>query len=171
MRISELQCITHDSYKEIEVEGITLPTLRSWTRKLEKISREDVWACSPICQKALSVLRELNSDHRSEKNNIHISPRFSFESKAKTGNNIKCSTKEVLLNTKGLSDLFKFYSNHINIQYIPSTMNEAYSLLNPVVSERYEPRKQREDETIYWHFSSHSLRRSFAHFVGELTAA
>jgi integrase len=165
MRISELQCITHDSYKEIEVEGITLPTLRSWTRKLEKISREDVWACSPICQKALSVLRELNSDHRSEKNNIHISPRFSFDRQAKTGNNIKCSKKEVLLNTKGLSDLFKFYSNHINIQYIPSTMNEAYSLLNPVISERFEPRKQREDETIYWHFSSHSLRRSFAHFV------
>jgi hypothetical protein len=41
MRISELTQIDSTSYKEVELDGVTLCTLRSWTRKLEKLPRED----------------------------------------------------------------------------------------------------------------------------------
>lgn len=44
-------------------------------------------------------------------------------------------------------------------------MDEVYGLLNPVVPARNNPIKERDDGTFYWHFSTHSLRRTFAHFV------
>lgn len=79
MRSSELTQIDSTSYKEVDLDGIKLCTLRSWTRKLETLPREDAWACAPICEKALEVLIALNDDYRANKGDIHCSPRFSFD--------------------------------------------------------------------------------------------
>jgi hypothetical protein len=96
MRISELTQIDSTSYKEIELDGIQLCTLRSWTRKLEKLPREDVWACAPICKKALAVLNALNDNNRSKKGDIHSSPRFVFDGHACTGDNIINQSKDII---------------------------------------------------------------------------
>lgn len=165
MRISELTQIDARSYKEIDLDGITLCTLRSWTRKLEKLPREDVWACAPICEKALAVLAVLNDDYRSFKGDIHRSPRFSFDENGGTGDNIYRQREESVLNTDNLRDLFTAYSKHLDITFEPTEMDEVYRLLNPVVPGQYNPLKEREDGTFYWHFTAHSLRRTFAHFV------
>ena len=44
-------------------------------------------------------------------------------------------------------------------------MDEVYRLLNTVVPTQYNPIKKNGDGMFYWHFSTHSLRRTFAHFV------
>lgn len=163
MRVSELTQINANSYKEIEFDGITFCTLRSWTRKLEKLPREDVWACAPICKKALEVLVALNDDYRLSKGDIHCSPRFSFDRSG--GENILQQLEDVVLNTQNIAQLFSTYSEHLDISYDPVEMGEVYRLLNPLVPARYNPIKAREDGTFYWHFTSHSLRRTFAHFV------
>ena len=165
MRISELTQINATSYKEIDLDGITLCTLRSWTRKLEKLPREDVWACAPICKKALEVLVALNDDYRSIKGDIYLSPRFSFAGNHGAGDNINQQVKETVINTSNLSDLFMYHSKHLDISYDPVTMGEVYRLLNPVVPALCHPIKARKDGTFYWHFTTHSLRRTFAHFV------
>ncbi|MCW7553877.1 site-specific integrase [Endozoicomonas gorgoniicola] len=165
MRISELTQISATSYKEIDLDGITLCTLRSWTRKLEKVPREDVWACAPICKKALEVLTVLNDDYRLSKGDIHRSPRFTFDGTGGRGDNIFRQLEDVALNTQNLRKLFREYSKHLDISYDPVEMDEVYRLLNPLVLARYNPIKAREDGTFYWHFSTHSLRRTFAHFV------
>ncbi|MDK4745474.1 site-specific integrase [Leclercia adecarboxylata] len=165
MRISELTQIDATSYKEIDLDGIMLCTLRSWTRKLEKLRREDVWACAPICEKALKVLASLNDNYRSFKGNIHHYPRFSFEGHFGQGSSINNQMAEVTLNRTSLSNLFSNYSRHIDITYDPIMMDEVYKLLNPVVPVSYNPIKEKKDGTFYWHFTTHSLRRTFAHFV------
>lgn len=165
MRISELTQIDSTSYKEVDLDGIKLCTLRSWTRKLEKLSREDAWACAPICKKALEVLTALNDDYRTNKGDIHCSPRFTFDGIGSSGGNIKRQLNDKVLNVINLSHLFTDYSKNLDITYDPDEMDEVYSLLNPVVAARHNPIKQREDGTFYWHFSTHSLRRTFAHFV------
>lgn len=165
MRISELTQIDATSYKEIDLDGITLCTLRSWTSKREKLPREDVWACAPICEKALKVLAALNDNYRSFKGNIHLSPRFSFETRFELGDSINSRVGETFLNRTTLGQLFKNYSRHIDITYDPITMDEVYKLLNPVVPVSYNPIKEKRDGTFYWHFTTHSLRRTFAHFV------
>ncbi|CAM7079809.1 site-specific integrase [Leclercia adecarboxylata] len=165
MRITELTQIDATSYKEIDLDGIRLCTLRSWTSKLEKLRREDVWACAPICEKALKVLATLNDDNRSIKGNIHRSPRFSFEGCFGQGSGINKQVAEITLNRTSLSDLFSNYSKHLDITYDPIEMDEVYKLLNPMVPDSYNPRKKKEDGTFYWHFTTHSLRRTFAHFV------
>ncbi|HHX8346889.1 TPA: site-specific integrase [Vibrio diabolicus] len=165
MRISELTQIDSTSYKEIDLDGIKLCTLRSWTRKLEKLPREDAWACAPICEKALEVLTALNDDYRSNKGDIHCSPRFTLDGSGGGGENIKRQLSDAVLNTTNLSHLFVGYSRLIDITYDPDEMDEVYGLLNLVVPAQYNPIKEREDGTFYWHFSTHSLRRTFAHFV------
>ena len=165
MRISELTQIDATSYKEIDLDGITLCTLRSWTSKREKLPREDVWACAPICEKALKVLAALNDNYRSFKGNIHLSPRLSFETRFELGDSINNRVGETFLNRTTLGQLFKNYSRHIDITYDPIAMDEVYKLLNPVVPVSYNPIKEKEDGTFYWHFTTHSLRRTFAHFV------
>jgi integrase len=165
MRISELTQINATSYKEVELDGLMLCTLRSWTRKLEKLPREDAWACAPICKEALEVLIKLNDEYRSNKGDIHCSPRFSFEGISNVGNNINRQLKDVVLNTKNLRGLFTNFSKQIDIKYEPDEMDEIYRLLNPVVPAQYHPIKENEDGTFNWHFSTHSLRRTFAHFV------
>ncbi|WP_045392194.1 site-specific integrase [Vibrio rotiferianus] len=165
MRISELTQIDSTSYKEVDLDGIKLCTLRSWTRKLEKLPREDAWACAPICEKALEVLTALNDNYRSNKGDIHCSPRFRFDGNCGTGDNINSQLKDVVLNTQNLSQLFTDYSKHLDITYDPDEMDEVYGLLNPVVPAQYNPIKEREDGSLYWHFSTHSLRRTFADFV------
>ena len=165
MRVSELMQIDSTSYKEVDLDGIKLCTLRSWTRKLEKLPREDAWACAPICEKALEVLTALNDDYRANKGDIHCSPRFTFDGIGGTGDNIKRQINDVMLNTPNLRHLFTDYSKHLDITYDPDEMNEMYGLLNPVVPTQYNPIKELEDGTFYWHFSTHSLRRTFAHFV------
>ncbi len=165
MRISELTQIDATSYKEIDLDGITLCTLRSWTTKREKLRREDVWACAPICEKALKVLATLNDDYRSIKGDIHRSPRFSFERRFEQGRSINNQVTEAILNRTNLNDLFANYSRHLDITYDPVAMDEVYKLLNPVVPVSYNPIKEKEDGTFYWHFTTHSLRRTFAHFV------
>ncbi|EPA8650995.1 site-specific integrase [Photobacterium damselae] len=165
MRIGELTQIDSTSYKEVDLDGIKLCTLRSWTRKLEKLPREDAWACAPVCEKALEVLTALNDDYRTNKGDIHCSPRFAFDGIGCNGVNIKRQLNDVVLNTSNLSELFTEYSKNLDIAYDPDEMDEVYSLLNPAVSARNNPIKQREDGTFYWHFSTHSLRRTFAHFV------
>jgi len=165
MRVSELMQIDSTSYKEVDLDGIKLCTLRSWTRKLEKLPREDAWACAPICEKALEVLTALNDDYRANKGDIHCSPRFTFDGIGGTGDNIKRQINDVVLNTPNLRHLFTDYSKHLDITYDPDEMNEMYGLLNPVVPTQYNPIKELEDGTFYWHFSTHSLRRTFAHFV------
>lgn len=165
MRISELTQINAASYKEIDLDGLTLCTLRSWTRKLEKLPREDVWACAPICKKALEVLVALNDCYRSDKGSIHHSPIFRLDGNHGAGDNISSQLEETVLNTTNISYLLQRYSKHLDITYEPDEMNEVYRLLNPVVPARYNPIKDREDGTFYWHFTSHSLRRTFAHFV------
>lgn len=165
MRISELTQINATSYKEIDLDGIKLCTVRSWTSKLEKLPREDVWACAPICEKALKVLATINDDYRSIKGDIHRSPRFSFKRDLGGGDIINRQLDEIFLNKSNIQHLFSTYSKHIDISYDPVAMDEVYRLLNPVVSAQYHPIKTREDGTFYWHFSAHSLRRTFAHFV------
>ena len=165
MRLSELSQISANSYREVDLDGITLCTLRSWTRKLEKLPREDVWACAPICKKALNVLSVLNDDFRSEKGNIHRSPTFWMDGYRGTGDNISSQMKDTVLNTANLNNLFKTYSKHLDITYEPDEMDEVYRLLNTVVPASRNPRKDRGDGTFYWHFTTHSLRRTFAHFV------
>ena len=98
MRISELTKIDSTSYKEIDLDGIQLCTLRSWTKKLEPLPREDAWACAPICEKALAVLTVLNDNYRSKKGNIHCSPRFSFKGKNRSGDNINKQLKDATYN-------------------------------------------------------------------------
>lgn len=165
MRISELTQIDSTSYKEVDLDGIKLCTLRSWTRKLEKLPREDAWACGPICKKALEVLTALNDDYRSDKGNIHCSPRFRFDGNSGSGENINSQSSDMVLNTSNLGNCFTDYSKQLDITYDPDEMDEVYGLLNPVVPARFNPIKEREDGTLYWHFSTHSLRRTFAHFV------
>lgn len=165
MRISELTKIDSTSYKEIDLDGIQLCTLRSWTKKLEKLPREDVWACAPICEKALVVLTTLNDSYRSKKGNIHCSPRFSFDGYRESGNNINKQLKDATNNKGYLSRLLRDYSIHIDICYEPDSMDDVYRLLNPSVPKRYNPIIEREDGGFYWRFSTHSLRRTFAHFV------
>lgn len=165
MRISELTQIDATSYKEIDLDGITLCTLRSWTRKLEALPREDVWACAPICKKALEVLAALNDDYRATKGDIRRSPRFSFDGISGTGNNINRQLDDIVLNTVNLQHLINDFSKCLNITYDPVAMGEVYRLLNPQVPEAYKPIKERGDGSFYWHFSTHSLRRTFAHFV------
>lgn len=165
MRISELTQIDSTSYKEVELDGVMLCTLRSWTSKLEKLPREDVWACAPICKKALAILTVLNDEYRSVKGDIHCSPCFRFDGKNGIGDNITSQIADVVLNTTNLANLFNNHSKHLGIAYVPDEMDEVYCLLNPVVSANYYPIKTREDGSYYWHFSTHSLRRTFAHFV------
>ncbi|MGI2213443.1 hypothetical protein [Shewanella oncorhynchi] len=165
MRISELTQIDSTSYKEVDLDGIKLCTLRSWTRKLEKLPREDAWACAPICKKALEVLTALNDCYRSNKGDIHCSPRFRFDGSSGAGENITRQLEDVVLNKKNLSSLFAYYSKHLDITYDPDEMDEVNRLLNPVVPAQSNPIKEREDGSIYWHFTTHSLRRTFAHFV------
>lgn len=165
MRITELTQIDATSYKEIDLDGITLCTMRSWTNKLEKLRREDVWACAPICEKALKVLATINDHYRSIKGNIHRSPRFSFKRHFGQSSGINNQVAEATLNRTSLSHLFSNYSKHLDITYDPIEMDEVYKLLNPMVSDSYNPIKKKEDGTFYWHFTTHSLRRTFAHFV------
>ena len=165
MRISELTQIDSSSYKEVDLDGLVLCTLRSWTSKLEKLPREDTWACAPICKKALMILTELNDNYRTEKGDIHESPRFSFDGQGNLGGSIARQLKSRVLNISGLSNLFSFYSKFLDISYVPEEMDEVYRLLNPIVLNRYNPIKEREDGSFYWHFSVHSLRRSIAHFL------
>lgn len=165
MRISELTKIDSTSYKEIDLDGIQLCTLRSWTKKLEPLPREDAWACAPICEKALAVLTALNDNYRSKKGNIHCSPRFSFDGNRESGDNINKQRKDATYNKGHLSRLFKDYSIHIDICYEPDSMDDVYHLLNHYVPERYNPITERKAGGFYWRFSTHSLRRTFAHFV------
>ena len=165
MRRSELTQIDSTSYKEVELDGVTLCTLRSWTRKLEKLPREDAWACAPICKHALTILTMLNDDYRSVKADIHSSPRFSFDGSGANGDNISRQLADAVLHSGALNQLLKDYSQHLGITYVPDEMDEVYRLLNPVVPVQSSPIKAREDGSFYWHFTTHSLRRTFAHFV------
>lgn len=165
MRNSELTQIDSTSYQEVDIDGITLCTMRSWTNKLEKLAREDTWACAPICEKALLVLSVLNDHYRSESGDIHLAPRFKFDGLGGRGGNIKRRKKDVVLNTINLGNLWVLYSKYIDIRYVPDEMDELYNLLNPVVPKNYYPIKDNGSGELYWHFSTHSLRRTFAHFV------
>ncbi|HBC3483054.1 site-specific integrase [Vibrio sp. JZG10] len=167
MRMSELTQIDGDSYKEIDIDGVKLCTMRSWTDKLEKLSREDAWACAPICEKALLILTVLNDKYRSVSGDIHLSPRFSFKGEGKgwTGETIHRQLKDVQLNTHNLRVLFYDYSLHIDIRYLPEEMDEVFNLLNPIVHKKLNPIQKNERGELYWRFSTHSLRRTFAHFV------
>lgn len=165
MRTSELTQIDSTSYKEVSLDGLTLCTLRSWTRKLEKVPRQDAWACAPICKLALDILTALNDNYRPVKGDIHLSPRFSFEGIRGWGDNIYRQIADAVLHTNNLRELFRFYSKQLNINYLPDDMDDVYRLLNPAVHANYNPIKSREDGSLYWRFSAHSLRRTFAHFV------
>ena len=161
MRVSELVSVEYNSFYTIEIDGITMSALSLKTIKLEQgIKREDIWACAPICEKALDVLTHLWSKDRDDATNIKQRPSFYFG----TGDKIT-SQKGCLQITKNeLKNIFKKHSEHINISYIAETMDESYELLNPRVNKRIDPRVNREDGSVYWRFSTHSLRRSFAHF-------
>ncbi|HAV1362134.1 TPA: site-specific integrase [Vibrio parahaemolyticus] len=165
MRVSELTQIDGDSYKEVDIDGVKLCTMRSWTDKLEKLSREDTWACAPICEKALLILTVLNDKYRSVSGDIHLSPRFSFKGKGCTGDTINRQLKDLQLNTKNLGHLFYDYSLHIDICYLPEDMDEVFNLLNPIVHKKYYPIQKNGRGELYWRFNPHSLRRTFAHFV------
>ena len=160
MRVSELASMDSDSYKETDLDGITLCTLRSWTKKLEVLPREDTWACSPICKKALGVLVKINDKYRSNKGDIYCEPKFGF-----SGDDINRQLNCKNLNKASFSLIFHDYSRHINISYVPAEMNEVYQLLNSYVPKAYNPIQKREDGSLYWRLSPHSLRRSLAHFV------
>lgn len=163
MRVGELTQIDGDSYKEIDIDGVKLCTMRSWTDKLEKLSREDTWACAPICEKALLILTVLNDKYRSVSGNIHLSPRFSF--KGNERDTISRQLKDVQLSTQNLRDIFSDYSLHIDIRYVPEAMDEVFYLLNPIVPKNRYPIQKNERGELYWRFTPHSLRRTFAHFV------
>ncbi|WP_199450475.1 site-specific integrase [Vibrio harveyi] len=167
MRVSELTQIDGDSYKEVDIDGVKLCTMRSWTDKLEKLSREDTWACAPICEKALLILTVLNDKYRSVSGDIHLTPRFSFKGEGKgwTGDTIHRQLKDVQLHTANLRKIFYDYSLHIDIRYLPEEMDEVFNLLNPIVHEKLSPIKENERGELYWRFNTHSLRRTFAHFV------
>lgn len=167
MRVSELTQIDGGSYKEVDIDGVKLCTMRSWTDKLEKLSREDTWACAPICEKALLILTVLNDKYRSVSGDIHLSPRFSFKGEGKgwTGETIHRQLKDVQLNTANLRKLFYDYSLHIDIRYLPEEMDEVFNLLNPIVHEKFNPIQKNEHGELYWRFNTHSLRRTFAHFL------
>ncbi|WP_245595572.1 hypothetical protein [Ferrimonas kyonanensis] len=110
------------------------------------------------------MLAALNDDYRSTQGDIHRSPRFSFDASG-TGDNINNQLSETDLNKANLAMLLSGYSKHLDMTYDLVAMDEVYKLLNPVVPARYNPIKKREDSTFYWHFTTHLLRRTFAHFV------
>ena len=160
MRVSELVSIEHNSFYTIEIDGITMSALSLKTIKLEQgIKREDIWACAPICQKALS-LSHLWSKDRDDATNIKQRPSFYFG----TGDKITSQKGCLRITINELKNIFKSHSKYLNISYIAETMDESYELLNPRVNKRIDPRVNREDGSVYWRFSTHSLRRSFAHF-------
>lgn len=165
MRVSELVTVTSDSYYVIDVDGIEMPALSLKTIKLEKgIKREDIWACAPICKKTLKVLTKLWSKDRDDPTNIRQRPKFIFDGRYGAGVNIKSHKGCLKLIRNELSRIFSEHSERLNFIYDPETMDEAYKLLNPRVNPAKDPRVKQRDGSIYWRMSTHSLRRSFAHF-------
>ncbi|MFT6906437.1 MAG: integrase [Oleiphilaceae bacterium] len=162
MRISELVTVTHNAYYTIDIEGIELSVLSLKTIKLEQgIKREDIWACAPICKKALEVLKTLWSKDRDDATNIRQRARFRFDSH---GGSINSKKECLTLNKSSLRKIFNEHSEYLNFIYDPEIMEDSYRLLNPRVNKCLDPRVQREDGSIYWRVSAHSFRRSFAHF-------
>ncbi len=53
----------------------------------------------------------------------------------------------------------------LDIRYLPDEMDEVYNLLNPIVAEQCNPIKVNDKGELFWRFTTHSLRRTFAHFV------
>ena len=79
MRVSELVSVEYNSFYTIEIDGITMSALSLKTIKLEQgVKREDIWACAPICEKALDVLTHLWSKDRDDATNIKQRPSFYF---------------------------------------------------------------------------------------------
>jgi hypothetical protein len=73
-----------------------------------------VWACAPICEKALKVLATINDDYRSIKGDIHRSPRFSFKRDLGGGDIINRQLDEIFK----INLIFNFYFLHTQITLI-----------------------------------------------------
>jgi integrase len=163
-RISELVTFHNNSYHEIEVLGIKAPLLSGSTIKLESgIERDDVWCCAPICEKAIEVILSIWKKERKDPDNISELPTYNFKRKEGEAGNISSKAKPVNLDTSNMTSLLELASEAYNITYNP-TWDESYKSLNHRVQPDRDPRKELDDGTIIWHFSTHTWRRSFAHF-------
>ncbi len=163
-RISELVTFHYNSYHEIEVLGIRAPLLSGQTIKLESgIERDDVWCCAPICEKAIKILHVLWKKERNEPDKISELPSYSFLRKDAQAGDIGKQIKSVYLNTANMTALLMLASESYAIEYLPE-WDDIYLSLNSNVIPDKDPRKIQEDGTYLWHFSTHSWRRSFAHF-------
>lgn len=72
--------------------------------------RRRMGMCADL-QKALAVLTVLNDNYRSKKGDIHCSPRFIFDGRACTGDNIINQSKDIIYNTTNLRTSFKVIQN------------------------------------------------------------
>ncbi|PTP18762.1 hypothetical protein CWO07_24915 [Vibrio splendidus] len=163
-RISELVTFHHNSYHVIEVLGIEASLLSGQTIKLESgIERDDVWCCSPICEKAIEVIHSIWKKERNYPDDINELPSYSFKKvEAETGN-INNKIASVKLNTANMTSLLMQASESYSIEYFPE-WDDVYHSLNSRVKPEKDPRKLQDDGTYMWHFATHSWRRSFAHF-------
>ncbi|WP_394245649.1 hypothetical protein [Vibrio astriarenae] len=163
-RISELVTFHHNSYHVIEVLGIEAPLLSGQTIKLESgVERDDVWCCAPICEKAIEVIHSLWKKERNEPDNISELPSYSYKRKGAESGDISKQNKSISLNTANMTSLLMLASEAYAIEYLPE-WDEIYLSLNSRVKPEKDPRKIQKDGTYLWHFSTHSWRRSFAHF-------
>ncbi|WP_413114093.1 hypothetical protein [Thaumasiovibrio sp. DFM-14] len=163
-RISELVTFHNNSYHEIEVLGIRAPLLSGTTTKLESgVGRDDVWCCAPICEKAIEVIHSIWEKERKEPDNISELPAYYWKRKGGFAGDISSKKKPINLDTGNMTSLLEFASNAYGIVYNPE-WEESYESLNSNVLPDRDPRRLNNEGVTAWHFSTHTWRRSFAHF-------
>lgn len=163
-RISELVTFHHNSYHELDVLGIIAPMLSGSTSKLESgIERDDIWCCAPICKKAIEVIHSIWKKERMESDNINELPAYTWKRKEGFIGDIGKKKAPVNLNTSNMNALLELASEEYGIVYSPE-WDESYESLNSTVTPMRDPRRLNDNGVITWHFSTHTWRRSFAHF-------
>lgn len=163
-RVSELITFHKNSYHEVEVLGIVAPMLSGSTIKLESgVERDDIWCCAPICKKAIEIVLSIWAKERNEPDNINELPSYTWKTKDEFYGEISKKKKPVKLDTSNMNSLLEMASESYGIIYNPE-WDESYNSLNSMVSDLRDPRRLNSEGKRAWHFSTHTWRRSFAHF-------
>ncbi|EAP96285.1 hypothetical protein V12B01_25004 [Vibrio splendidus 12B01] len=163
-RISELITFHKNSYHEIEILGIVAPMLSGSTSKLESgIDRDDIWCCAPICEKAIEIVHSIWEKERKEPDNISELPNYTWKKKEGFVGEISKMRKPTNLDTANMISLLELASEAHGIIYDPE-WDESYESLNSTVMSSRDPRRLNSEGKFAWHFSTHTWRRSFAHF-------
>ncbi len=154
MRISEVVSLHLHSYDVVDILGIESSILKGKTYKLEDGNeRADIWCCAPICEMAINVIHKLWYDERINPNDIMELPRDSSLSRV----------SRIQLDRANMRSILTKASNQMQLPY-KEEWETSYLLLNSTVNTSRDPRKRNKDGSYYWHLSTHTWRRSFAHF-------